>query len=122
VVALIVTTALVEGTSILIFMNPDLLVTGLFTTAVIARAVAWSRYWSALTQPDSRTVLEPAGKILVQLGTVAPLALLLAGIFVPQAALLAGIAALAAGWRLKFVLVARAAFNQGFSLEHLPAR
>jgi phenylacetyl-CoA:acceptor oxidoreductase 26-kDa subunit len=40
----------------------------------------------------------------------------------PLADLLAGLAALAAGWRLKFVLVRRAAYNQGFSLPQLPVR
>lgn len=122
VVALIMTTALVEGTGLLMLMNSDLLVTSLFTAAVIARAVAWSRYWSALKQPGSRAALEPAGKILVQLGTVVPLALVLGAYFLPQAAALAGIAALATGWWLKYVLVTRAAFNQGFALPQLPVR
>jgi phenylacetyl-CoA:acceptor oxidoreductase 26-kDa subunit len=40
----------------------------------------------------------------------------------PGADFLAGLAALAAGWRLKFVLVRRAAYNQGFSLPQLPVR
>ena len=31
-------------------------------------------------------------------------------------------AAIFAGWRFKFVLVARAAFNQGFALPRLPVR
>ena len=37
-------------------------------------------------------------------------------------AVLAGVAALAAGWRFKFVLVVRASFNQGFSLPRVPVR
>ena len=36
--------------------------------------------------------------------------------------LAAGGAALAAGAWLKFALVTRASFNQGFSLPHLPVR
>ena len=40
----------------------------------------------------------------------------------PGADVLAGLAALAAGWRLKFALVTRAAYNQGFSLPQLPVR
>jgi phenylacetyl-CoA:acceptor oxidoreductase subunit 2 len=43
------------------------------------------------------------------------------GIAAPLAAV-AGAVAVAAGWQLKFVLVARAAFNQGFGLPHLPVR
>ena len=121
-VALIMTTALVEGTGLLMLMNAQVLVTSLFALAVVARAVAWSRYWAALQQPGSRSALEFAGKALIQIGTIAPLALVLGAVFLPQAAVLAGIAALLAGWWLKFVLVTRAAFNQGFALPQLPVR
>ena len=122
VVALIMTTALVEGTGLLMLMNPDLLAISLFTTAVIARAVAWSRYRAALKQPGSKAALESAGKALMQFGTIAPLALVLGAVFLPQAAMLAGIAAILTGWWLKFVLLTRAAFNQGFALPRLPVR
>ena len=126
VVALIMTTALVEGTGLLLCMNSDVLAASLFIAAVIARALAWSRYWlglrAALKQPASRAALESAGKALMQIGTIAPLAFVLGAYFLPQAAALAGIAALATDWWLKFVLVTRAAFNQGFALPRLPVR
>ncbi len=51
-----------------------------------------------------------------------PLALVLGGIFLPQAAILAAIAAILTGWWFKFVLVTRAALNQGFALPQLPVR
>ncbi len=35
---------------------------------------------------------------------------------------LAGLAAIAGGWRLKFVIIARAAYNQGFALPLTPVR
>jgi phenylacetyl-CoA:acceptor oxidoreductase subunit 2 len=35
---------------------------------------------------------------------------------------LAGLMALGGGWALKFTLVARAAYNQGFALKKLPVR
>ena len=106
----------------LMLMNPDLPITSLFTALVIARGFAWSRYRSALKQPASRSALETAGKVLIQAGTIAPLALVLGGMFVPQAMALAGVAAVIAGWRFKYVLVTRAAFNQGFALPQLPVR
>ena len=98
--------------------------------AVVARGIAWSGYRrrvEAQLAPKARAALEPAGKQLYQLGAVVPLALLLTGeatdIFASGAALLlAGAAALAAGWRFKFVLVVRASFNQGFALPRVPAR
>ena len=58
----------------------------------------------------------------MQLGTAAPLALALAAYWFAEAALLAGLAAIASGWWLKFALVTRAAFNQGFALPRLPVR
>jgi phenylacetyl-CoA:acceptor oxidoreductase subunit 2 len=122
VVTLIMTTGLVEGTGLLMLANSDLLATSLFTAAVIARGFAWSGYRAALKQPAIRAALESAGKALIQIGTLVPLALLLGGIFLPQAAILAAIAAILTGWWFKFVLVTRAALNQGFALPQLPVR
>lgn len=126
VVALIMTTGLAEGIGLALLMNPDLLALSLFSAAVIARGFAWSGYWQALraASPPSagRAALETAGRALVQIGTIVPLALVFGWIFVPQAAVLAAIAAILTGWRLKYVLVTRAALNQGFALPQLPVR
>jgi len=122
VVALIMTTGLVEGAGLSMLMYSDVLATGLFTAAVIARGFAWSGYRAALKQPAIRAALDPAGKALVQIGTIVPLALVLGGLFLPQAAILAAIAAILTGWWFKFVLVTRAALNQGFALPQLPVR
>jgi phenylacetyl-CoA:acceptor oxidoreductase subunit 2 len=122
VVALTVATSLAEGLGLMLLLHPQALTISLFAAAVIARALAWSRYWTALKQPASRSALESAGKTLIQAGTLAPLVLVLGADLLPQAVALAGIAAIAAGWRLKFVLVTRAAFNQGFALPRLPVR
>ena len=35
---------------------------------------------------------------------------------------LGGFSAFAAGWALKFILITRAAYNQGFALDHTPVR
>jgi phenylacetyl-CoA:acceptor oxidoreductase subunit 2 len=121
-VPLILCTGLAEGAGVLLAFDARPAVLALLGLAVIARALAWTRYRGALRQPGARASLEPAGTLLLWLGSAAPLALLLASLAVPQAAALAGLAALAAGWRLKFVLVARASFNQGFALPKLPVR
>jgi phenylacetyl-CoA:acceptor oxidoreductase subunit 2 len=109
VVPLILSTGLAEGTGLgLLFgMEP-----GFFVIALLARALAWHRYRAAVKSP----ALQPAGKALVWIGTVLPLALVL---LVPPAA---GLLALAAGWWLKLALLTRASFNQGFALPHLPVR
>jgi len=111
VVPLIVFTGLAEGAGLALFFSVDDFLVAFFALAVAARFVAWRRYRAAVPSK----ALEPAGKALVWIGTVVALALL----FVPP---LSGLAALAAGWWLKFALVTRASFNQGFSLPHLPVR
>ena len=122
VVPLILASALAEGAGAALLFDPGPLALPLFALALVARAIAWSAFRRALKDARCLAALAPAGKALMQLGTVLPLALLLAAYAVPQAALLAAIAAVATGWRFKFVLVTRAAFNQGFALPHLPVR
>ena len=111
IVALIAGTGLAEGAGLALLFNESHLLLTAFVLAVVARYVAWRRYRAAVRS----AALEPAGKALLWVGTVAAIALL----FAPP---LAGIAALAAGWWLKFALITRASFNQGFALPHLPVR
>ncbi|HKI63480.1 MAG TPA: hypothetical protein VKA16_02520 [Burkholderiales bacterium] len=132
VVALIVTTALAEGGGLFVAAaipalgappTPWLIA---FALVLVARVAAWSRYRTRLGSGPANAALEASGRILIYAGTAAPLALLAIGLMLPALApsadLLAGLAALGAGWRLKFVLVRRAAYNQGFSLPQLPVR
>ena len=128
------TTALTEGAGLFValataFDTPAAGVLAYFSLALIARGLAWSIYRGSIARSAARpalAALERAGKILIQFGTLAPLALLLLGLLAPEVArialLLAGAAALAAGWQFKFVLITRAAYNQGFALPHLPVR
>jgi phenylacetyl-CoA:acceptor oxidoreductase subunit 2 len=130
----IVTTGLAEGAGA--FLAASAIASGthwaglaFFALAVVARALAWSRYRARLEHGAARRafdVLNPAGRMLIQLGTIVPLVIALAGLAVPEfsrtAGVFAGLVALGAGWYLKFVLVTRAAFNQGFALPKLPVR
>lgn len=131
---LIFTTALAEGAGLFValaglFDAPVRGALAYFSLALIARALAWSIYRGGAAKSAVRAALaalDRAGKVLIQFGTIAPLALLLLGLFSAEAARialpLAGIAALATGWQFKFVLITRAAYNQGFALPHLPVR
>jgi phenylacetyl-CoA:acceptor oxidoreductase subunit 2 len=131
---LIFITALAEGAGVFValaalFDTPAKGVLGYFSLALVARGLAWSIYRGSVAKIAARpalAVLDRAGKILIQFGTIAPLALLLLGLFAADigriAVLLAGVAALATGWQFKFVLITRAAYNQGFALPHLPVR
>ena len=128
------TTALTEGAGLFValaalFDTPAKGVLAYFSLALIARGLAWSIYRGSVAKSAARPALAAlgrSGKILIQFGTVAPLALLLLGLFAADVArvalLLAGVAALATGWQFKFVLITRAAYNQGFALPHLPVR
>jgi len=134
VTAFIVTTGLAEGAGA--FLAGAALAGGshraglaFFALAVVARAIAWSRYRARLAHGASRRaldILDPSGRMLIQLGTIAPLVLAVAGFafsdLASTAGVIAGLLALATGWYLKFVLVTRAAYNQGFALPQLPTR
>jgi phenylacetyl-CoA:acceptor oxidoreductase subunit 2 len=127
-------TALTEGAGLFValaavFDTPARGVLAYFSLALIARGLAWSIYRASVAKIVVRpalAVLDRTGKILIQFGTIAPLALLLLGVVAGDvarfAAPLAGIAALATGWQFKFVLITRAAYNQGFALPRLPVR
>lgn len=131
---LIFVTALAEGAGLFVvlaslFDTPAKGVLGYFSLALVARGLAWSIYRGGVAKIAVRpalAALDRAGKILIQFGTIAPLALLLLGWFAADIArvalLLAGVLALATGWQFKFVLITRAAYNQGFALPHLPVR
>ena len=122
VVPLIMTTALAEGASAALFFEIVPLAMPFIGLALVARKLAWSRYRAALAGERCAVTLAAAGKMLWLLGTAVPLGLLAATYADPRVAPLAALAAIAAGWWLKFALVTRAAFNQGFALPHVPVR
>ncbi|MBI5911458.1 MAG: dimethyl sulfoxide reductase anchor subunit [Betaproteobacteria bacterium] len=131
---LIFTTALAEGAGLFValaalFDTPARGVLAYFSLALVGRGLAWSIYRGSVAKSAARpalAALDRAGKILIQFGTIAPLALLLAGLLAADIArialLFAGVGALATGWQFKFALITRAAYNQGFALPHLPVR
>lgn len=134
---LIVCTGLAEGAGLFVALlaalggNLSVFVSGFLVVTIVARDLAWTIYRrrvEADLSAGARQALDCAGRLVRRLGTLAPLALLLFGssdvvgnIAQPVIAL-AGLATLAAGWRLKYVLVTKASFNQGFSLPRVPVR
>jgi phenylacetyl-CoA:acceptor oxidoreductase subunit 2 len=136
-VPLIVTTGLAEGGGLLLLalpltgvVTPLLLV--VFGLLVLARIALWQAYRRRLARTLARGAagaLDRAGRILRVAGTPVPLALVavilvgaVSGVQGPVLAAIAGAAAAFAGAYLKFTLVTRAGFNQGFALAHLPVR
>ena len=122
VVPLVVATALAEGAGVGLAFELVPLAVPFIGLAVLTRAIAWLHYRAALKDARCAATLERPGKMLLLAGTAVPIALLLASYFEPLAIPLAAIAIVAPGWQLKFTLVTRAAFNQGFALPHVPVR
>ena len=134
---LIVITALAEGAG-LFFVTAALHGEGtqpllvLFGALVIARMLVWLVYrrrLAAAAASQAQAALNRAGRWLQGAGTLAPVALIaaIAAGAVPRAEILlvvaiAGLAAAATGGYVKYTLITRAGFNQGFALTHLPVR
>ena len=103
------------------------------TAAVVfaaLRAWAWRSYLGALASdgapPRTLEVLDAFRPWFLGFGLVLPMVLIVAGIVATGAAALlfalAGLSLAGAGGALKFILVTRAGFNQGFALAHTPVR
>jgi phenylacetyl-CoA:acceptor oxidoreductase subunit 2 len=134
---LIVITGLAEGAGLFFLAAPlhgegtqPLLV--LFGALVLARMLVWLVYrrrLAAAAASQAQAALDRAGRWLQGAGTLAPLALIaaIAAGAVPGAEILlvvaiAGFVAAATGGYVKYTLITRAGFNQGFALAHLPVR
>ena len=136
VIPLVFVTGLCEGFGIFLMLglfhgrvsSAVMLLLGLL---VLARLALWTRYRGtveASLAPRARAALNHAGRWLLMAGTVAPVALLGISVFLSSGAAQGGLVALAgtcamfAGAYVKYTLVTRASFNQGFSLTKLPVR
>ncbi len=95
-----------------------------------ARLLGWRRYRSAVDASlagRARSALDLAGRSLLIVGSAVPGLLLLAGYFLGGSVgavlmAVAGLCAAGAGARVKYILVTRASFNQGFALSKMPVR
>lgn len=135
IVALLLATSFAEGAALFWLAHPwhgrgTTLLALVFGAALLVRIAVWYGYRRRL---DDRIVLRAAaaldiaGGVLLVVGTVVPLALLVAALSAGGAAgatfaALAGLAAAAAGAFVKLSLITRAGFNQGFALQRLPVR
>jgi len=133
-VPLVVATGLAEGGGLFLVAVPftGIATPGLLATVgvlAIARLLVWQAYRRRLAggiARDAARALDRAGAVLQWVGTAVPVALIalsaLPGASLPAGAVVAGLGLAVAGAYLKFTLVTRAAFNQGFALAHLPVR
>jgi Fe-S-cluster-containing dehydrogenase component/DMSO reductase anchor subunit len=138
IVPLVVTTGLTEGVGLVLALPPLPIAATLLTVPIATallllvafRGLAWMNYSNALRHAGapvrSIEVLDRCRPWFLAFGIILPVASIALGLFIEPAAPLtlacAGLSAFAAGWAIKFVLVTRAGYNQGFALNHTPAR
>lgn len=136
IVPLIFTTGLVEGAAILILIvsaiglaaAPLILLTAV---GLAARFIIWRVYRSRLSAPgaapkETAAALGAIDAPLALVGHLMPLLFIAIALSVPSiagpCAALGALLALGAGWYLKFIIVTRASYAQGFAIPHSPAR
>ncbi len=135
VVQLIVTTGLTEGAGALAIVmaatGTEARAVALALAALVGlRVWAWTRYRGGLQREGAPTGAFAAFDRIRAGFSAAPQALVaaaaLAAAMVPAAQpvllVLAGLGALLTGWEVKHVLITRAAFDQGYALNRMPAR
>lgn len=134
---LVVATGFTEGAGILALATPLLLpgtpariaVAAVLLVLLLLRVLLWRNYVEGLkadgAPEGSLAALAAIDRSAMMFGALIPAVLLIAAVLVPAAGAAmigAGLLAVAGGWRIKYTLVRRAAFTQGFALKHLPVR
>ncbi len=130
-VALIISTGLVEGTGLMVLVSASLNpgVVGAMLALILLRAWIWHNYRRNLvgSAPDRTiAVLGRYHSPFTIIGMILPLVLVGGGFMLPEISHilypLAGLGALLSGWLLKYVVINRAAYTQGYAIEHSPER
>jgi Fe-S-cluster-containing dehydrogenase component/DMSO reductase anchor subunit len=120
IVPLILGTAIAEGVGLFCIWNTQAM---LLAAALILRAVLWRNYARHLEGEGAPTrTLQALRKLdpsLIWAGTALPLALLTLAALLAQPLVVAaaGLVAVLSGWLLKFVVITRAGYQQGFALK-----
>lgn len=92
----------------------------------LVRYLFWAKYRKALGSEGAPTetfrALDNGFLSLSLPGILAILVLVAGGMVFPLAFWFAGVLTVATGWAFKFTLITKAAFNQGYAINHMPAR
>ncbi len=130
-VSLVISTGLVEGVGVMLLASasPGPGGVGAMLALILVRAWIWYSYRRNLVgnAPDmSTTVLRQYNTPFTVIGMILPFVLVVGGLLIPETSHilypLAGLGALLSGWLLKYVIINRAAYNQGYAIEHSPER
>jgi len=135
IVPLIVVTGLAEGTGAFLLLwsvshGSSFEIMALALSMIALRWMGWAAYrahiYSERIPPGARMAFRRMERSFFVAGSLAPALMLLVGFAVPASAGIVSIGAalfmVAGGWLLKFTIVTRAAFNQGFAVAYMPAR
>jgi phenylacetyl-CoA:acceptor oxidoreductase subunit 2 len=138
IVPLFAVTGLTEGAGLLLAMLPLLPeltpfappLAAALLVLVAARGLTWMTYSIGLRHAGAPTrmfeVLSDYRPWFLAFGLAVPAIAVALGFIATMIAPLlfafGGFSAFAAGWALKFILVTRAGYNQGFALNHIPVR
>ena len=118
IVPLIVLTGLTEGAGLLALAVPVLVP---LAVLIVLRGIAWLVYFNSFVRAGGpqRAVFElrRLGSYLLVFGTLLPVALIFAAVAgLPLATAAAAVCAVVVGWAMKFILVTRAGYQQGYAL------
>jgi phenylacetyl-CoA:acceptor oxidoreductase subunit 1 len=135
IVPLIMTTGLAEGSGLLLIAAsllglPAAVIAACVAVLAAIRALTWHLYCHALHRDGAPAralqILKSGAPVVMLGGAVIPIALIVLGFVFPAVApplfALAGVISAGVGAAIKFIIVTRAAYNQGFALEHTPVR
>ncbi len=139
IVPLIITTGVLEGAALFLVFLP-LLPTETLAGAeraaqvlllafAVLRFGSWRSYRSGLEGDApiaALEVLKGSETVVTVIGSVAPALLVIGALMAPQFSaelgVTAGLLAAISGWFLKFMIITRASYNQGYALARTPAR
>jgi phenylacetyl-CoA:acceptor oxidoreductase subunit 1 len=134
IVPLIIITGMTEGvglfSSFFVLLMPQNTIvyalSALLITLLTARSLAWWNYRRALGSAGAPTLAFEAldsGIINFAYGGQLIIIIIAAiGFVYPPALIVAGLMAMLTGWGFKFTLITKAAFNQGYAINRMPAR
>lgn len=128
---LVITTGLTEGCGLLILALPLIDTHQPWSWALMLillglRVLSWKHYRAGLEQasapPACQKKFAAINPQFLWLGHIVPVVLLGFAFVQAEAAMLAGILAIGSGAWMKYTLICKASFIQGYSMQHLPVR
>jgi phenylacetyl-CoA:acceptor oxidoreductase subunit 2 len=139
IVAYIIASSILEGAALAMIIGilftslalhpalPSILV--MLLLVILFRGYTWRRYFNVLKDDAPEGTVAALSKVntpFMLAGDLLPALLLLVALisdqFITTLGVIAGIILVASGWYIKYVIVVKAGFYEGFAMAHTPAR